>query len=66
MHLFGHHVAVEFFGHEFSPETPLEHVVAFGIAGVVLALTVYGAYAVVRDFRRWLRRKKEQAAAPQA
>jgi hypothetical protein len=56
MLLFGHHVAVEFFGEEFAPETPLEHVMAIGVTGAVLALAVYGAYAVVRDFRRWLRR----------
>ena len=49
MQLFGHHIGVEFFGHEFSPETPMEHVVAFGIVGVLLALTVYGAYEALRD-----------------
>ncbi len=62
MPLFGHHIAVEFFGQEFSPETPLEHVCAFGLTGVVLALVGYGAYAAVRDFRRWLRRPAEQPA----
>ena len=62
MPLFGHHVAVEFFGHEFSPETPMEHVLAFGITGVVLALVAYGAYAATRDFRHWLRRHKDQPA----
>ena len=56
MPLFGHHVAVEFFGHELAPETTLEHVMAFGVTGVILALVVYGAYAAVRDFRRWLHR----------
>ena len=54
MPLYGHHVAVEFFGHEFAPETPLEHLMAFGVTGVVLALVAYGAYAGVRDFCRWL------------
>jgi hypothetical protein len=53
MGLFAHHLGVEFFGHEFAPETTLEHVMAFGITGIVLALTVYGAYAAVRDLRRW-------------
>jgi hypothetical protein len=62
MPLFGHHIAVEFFGHEFSPETPMEHVMAFGITGVVLALVAYGAYAAVRDFRRWLRRDPDLPA----
>jgi hypothetical protein len=66
MPLFGHHIGVEFFGHEFSPETPMEHVMAFGLTGVVLALVVYGAYAAVRDFRRWLRRPTEQPATRQA
>jgi hypothetical protein len=56
MALWAHHVAVELFGREFSPETPLEHVLAFGATGVLLALLVYGAYAGVRDLRRWWHR----------
>jgi hypothetical protein len=58
MALFAHHVAVEFFGREYSPQTPLEHVLAFGLTGIVLALTAYGAYACFRDVRRWLRRRR--------
>jgi hypothetical protein len=65
MQLFGHHIGIEILGHEFSPETPLEHVVAFGIAGLFLALAGYGAYAFIRDFRRWRRQGKE-GPAPQA
>jgi len=53
MLLLGHHVGVEIFGREFAPETPLEHAVMFGVTALVLALTVYGAFAAVRDFRRW-------------
>jgi hypothetical protein len=53
MGLFAHHIAVEILGREFSPETPLEHVMVFGISGVLVALTVYGAYAAIRDVRRW-------------
>lgn len=64
MTLLAHHIGVEFFGHEFSPETPLEHAVAFGLTGVFLALTAYGAYAAIRDLRRGLRgRKQRQAVA---
>jgi hypothetical protein len=55
MALWAHHVAVEFFGREFSPETPLEHVMVFGITGVALGLMIYGACAAVRDLRRWRR-----------
>src|SRR5262249_54464822 len=62
---FGHHIAVEILGHEFAPETPLEHVMVFGATAVVLALTVYGAYAAVRDLRRRLREGKQRPAAPQ-
>lgn len=58
MILFGHHVGVEILGREFAPETPLEHAVMFGAAAVVLGLTVYGAYAGIRDLRRWLRRPR--------
>ena len=46
MLLFAHHVAVELFGREFSPRTPLEHVCAFGAVGLVLGLACYGAYAL--------------------
>lgn len=62
MILFAHHIGVEFFGHEWSPETPMEHFVAFSISGLVLALMVYGAYAGVRDLRRWLHARKTRAA----
>ena len=62
MPLYAHHVAVELFGREFSPETPMEHVLAFGITGIVLALVGYGAYAAIRDFRRWLRSGDERPA----
>jgi hypothetical protein len=53
MYLFAHHIGVELFGKEFAPETPLEHVCAFAIMTVVLGLMSYGAYAAIRDFRRW-------------
>jgi hypothetical protein len=62
MLVFGHHVAVELFGREFSPQTPLEHATAFSATGLVLALTVYGAYAAVRDVRRWLRADNKSQA----
>lgn len=61
MVLFGHHMGVELFGREFAPETPLEHAVAFGLAAVVLTLMSYGAYALVRDLRRWRQRHTPQA-----
>lgn len=41
-----HHVAVELFGREFSPRTPLEHIIAFVAVGAVLALAGYGAWAL--------------------
>jgi hypothetical protein len=46
MFLLAHHMAVEIFGREFSPRTPLEHVCAFGVLGLVLALATYGAWAL--------------------
>jgi len=60
--MFAHHMAVELFGHEFAPETPMEHALAFGVGGLALFLMVYGAFAVVRDLRRRLREGKERAA----
>ena len=64
MMLFGHHIAVELFGREFSPQTPLEHAITFGLTGLLLALTAYGAYAAIRDLRRRLRHGREQKALP--
>jgi hypothetical protein len=51
-------MAVEILGTEYSPETPLEHVMVFGVTGIVLGLTVYGACALVRDMRRWRRQRQ--------
>jgi hypothetical protein len=59
MGLFAHHVAIEILGREFSPETPLEHVMAFGLTGAVFALALYGLYAGVRDWKRWRRQRHE-------
>jgi hypothetical protein len=53
MRLLAHHMGVEFMGREFAPETPMEHAIFLSIAVVVLGLMSYGAYAAVRDFRRW-------------
>jgi hypothetical protein len=64
MNLFAHHVGVELFGREFAPETPAEHVMAFAIVACVVALTVYGAFAAVRDLRRW--RNRPEVPAPGA
>ncbi len=55
MRLLAHHIGIEILGREFSPETPMEHVMVFGIGLVFLVLMGYGAYALVRDVRRWRR-----------
>jgi hypothetical protein len=46
MLVFAHHVAVELFGREFSPHTPLEHVCAFGAVGLILATSAYGTWTL--------------------
>jgi len=46
MLLFAHHMAVEIFGREFAPRTPLEHFLAFFAVGTVLALACYGAWTL--------------------
>ncbi|HLJ97610.1 MAG TPA: hypothetical protein VKU02_30900 [Gemmataceae bacterium] len=60
MILFGHHteafLQIEIMGQPF-PTGPMEHGIAFGVTGVALLLTLYGAYAAVRDLRRWLARR---------
>jgi hypothetical protein len=55
--LFAHHVGFEVMGREFAPETTGEHLLFFGVALVVVTLMAYGAYAAVRDFRRWRRER---------
>ncbi len=47
MLVFAHHVAMELFGREFSPQTPWEHVCAFGAVGLILATSAYGTWALV-------------------
>jgi hypothetical protein len=44
--MIAHHMAVEIFGREYAPHTPLEHVCVFAAMGLVLGLAVYGAYAL--------------------
>ncbi|HEX8203263.1 MAG TPA: hypothetical protein VF590_22495 [Isosphaeraceae bacterium] len=44
MLVFAHHMAVELFGREFSPQTPLEHACAFGVVGLILATSAYGTW----------------------
>jgi hypothetical protein len=58
MGLWAHHLAVELYGKEYSPETPMEHVVVFGVTGLALGLMIYGACAVVRDLLRWRRQRQ--------
>jgi hypothetical protein len=55
MLLFAHHMAVEIFGREFSPRTPLEHICAFGGLSLVLALAMYGAWALALKLASSLR-----------
>jgi hypothetical protein len=61
MVVFGHHAdgffQMEIMGREF-PNGMTEHALAFGATAVVLALVAYGAYAVLRDARRWLARRR--------
>lgn len=62
--MFAHHIGVEILGREYSPETPMQHVVVGVVSLAVLALIVYGAYAAVRDIRRWLRTPRQQPPVP--
>jgi hypothetical protein len=61
MVVFGHHTdgffQMEIMGRQF-PNGMTEHALAFGTAAVVLVLVGYGAYAVLRDTRRWLVRRR--------
>jgi hypothetical protein len=60
MALFAHHtdafLEVEVLGRKF-PGGMTEHALVFGLSAVVLGLVAYGAFAAVRDLRRWRRRK---------
>jgi hypothetical protein len=46
MSLFAHHMAVELFGREFSPQGAFQHVCTFGAIGLILALSSYGAWTL--------------------
>jgi len=41
-----HHVAVELFGREYSPQTVLDHVCAFTVVGLILATSAYGTWTI--------------------
>jgi hypothetical protein len=41
------------------PDGPAEHVIALVVLLVMLVLMSYGAYALVRDYRRWRRARVE-------
>jgi hypothetical protein len=58
MLLFAHHVAVELFGREYSPRTPLEHVCAFGTVGLILALAAYGAWNLAVKLQGGIRSRR--------
>jgi hypothetical protein len=59
MPLFAHHadafLEIEVMGRKF-PDGMTEHALAFGVAALALALLAYGAFAAVRDLRRWRRK----------
>jgi hypothetical protein len=61
MTLFGHHMngflQIEIMGREF-PDGPTEHYLAFAATVVVLVLVGYGAFAMVRDFLAWRKKKR--------
>lgn len=59
--MFAHHLGIDLFGMELAPETFGEHVMAFAITSVLLALMIYGAYAGYRDLRGWVLRRREAA-----
>lgn len=46
MLMFAHHVAVELFGREFSPQGVVQHVCVFAALGLILATSAYGAAAL--------------------
>jgi hypothetical protein len=58
MLLFAHHMAVELFGREFSPHGTLEHVCTFGVIGLVLGLSAYGAWTLTMKSFEGLRAKR--------
>lgn len=41
-----HHVAVELFGREYSPQTVLDHICAFTVVGLILATSAYGTWTL--------------------
>ena len=58
MILFAHHVAVELFGREFSPQTPLEHVCAFTAVGLILATSAVGTWSIASKLTAAVRRHR--------
>jgi hypothetical protein len=55
MFLIAHHMAVELFGREYSPQTPLEHACVFAVLGLILSLAAYGAWTLAHKVKSHVR-----------
>jgi hypothetical protein len=44
MFMFAHHLAVELFGREFSPQGTLQHVCVFAAVALVFGTSAYGTW----------------------
>ena len=58
MLFFAHHVGVELFGREYSPQTPLEHVCAFTVVALILATSAYGTWTIASKLTSKLRQRR--------
>ncbi len=58
MLIFAHHVAVELFGREYSPQTPLEHVCAFTVVTLILATSAYGTWTIASKVTSRIRQRR--------
>jgi hypothetical protein len=59
MFLFAHHMALEIFGREFAPRTPLEHACAFTAVGLLFSLAGYGAWTLAAKLLTRVRSRRE-------
>ncbi len=55
---FAHHMGVELFGREFSPHGTFQHVCAFGVVGLILALAVYGGWTLAMKAMEQVRARR--------
>src|SRR5262249_4565468 len=59
MLFFAHHMGVEIFGREFSPQGPVQHLLVFLVLGFIAATSAYGTWCLAARLIERVRQPKK-------